>query len=202
MERVGAPIRYAYAAAEFALEEYQTVFARVPGSAEMPSAARPFSHRIVGRLRERGIGIAPIVLHAGVSSLEVGDFPPGAIPVYPEPFEVSSSTVDAILRTRSQGGRVIAVGTTVVRALESATDSCGLRPARGFTRLYLNPDRPIRSIDGLITGFHEAQSTHLALLAAFVGEARTRQAYEVAARDRYLWHEFGDSHLILPDRPR
>jgi len=202
MRRVGVPIRYGYAAAEFPLEEYQTVFARVPGSAEMPSAARPFTTRIVHRLRERGIAFAPIVLHAGVSSLETRDFPPGALPVFPEPFEVSASTVDAILRTRSQGGRVVAVGTTVVRALESATDECGLRPARGFTRIYLSPQRPIRSIDGLITGFHEAQSTHLALLAAFVGEERLRQAYEVAARDGYLWHEFGDSHLLLPSRAR
>ena len=200
MGKVGVPIRYGYAAAEFPLEEYQTVFGRIPGSAEMPSAARPFSHRLLARLRERGIGIAPIVLHAGVSSLETGDFPPGAIPVYPEPFEVPAPTVDAILRARSQGGRVVAVGTTVVRALESATDACGLRPARGFTRLYLNPRRPVRSIDGLITGFHEAQSTHLALLAAFVGEHRLRRAYGVAAREGYLWHEFGDSHLILPDR--
>ena len=201
MRRMGVPIRYGYAAAEFPLEEYQTVFARIPGSAEMPSAGRPFSPRLVARLRERGVGIAPIVLHAGVSSLETGDFPPGAIPVYPEPFEVPASTVDAILRARSRGGRVIAVGTTVVRALESATDACGLRPARGFTRLYLSPRRPIRSIDGLITGFHEASSTHLALLASFVGEHRLRAAYKVAARDGYLWHEFGDSHLILPDRP-
>jgi len=200
MGQVGVPIRYGYAASEFPLEEYQTVFARVPGSAEMPSAARPFSHRLVNRLRERGVGIAPILLHAGVSSLETTDFPPGAVPVYPEPFEVPAATVEAILRTRSRGGRVVAVGTTVVRALESATDSCGLRPTRGFTRLYLRPQSPIRSIDGLITGFHEARSTHLALLEAFVGEARLRQAYQVAARNGYLWHEFGDSHLVLPDR--
>ena len=200
MRRVGVPIRYGYAAAQYPLEEYQTVFARIPGSAEMPSAGRPFSLRLIDRLRERGIGIAPIVLHAGVSSLETGDFPPAAIPVYPEPFEVPAATVDAILRARARGGRVIAVGTTVVRALESATGAGGLRPARGFTRLYLSPQRPVRSIDGLITGFHEARSTHLALLAAFVGENRLRTAYEVAARDGFLWHEFGDSHLILPDR--
>ena len=200
MARVGAPIRYGYAAGPFPLEEYQTVFARVPGSAEMPSAARPFSTAVVEALRQRGVAFAPVLLHAGVSSLEVGDFSPGSVPVYPEPFEVPPTTVEAILRTRSTGGRVIAVGTTVVRALESATDSCGLRPARGFTRLYLSPDHPIRSIDGLITGFHEARSTHLALLSGFVGEARLRRAYEVAARDGFLWHEFGDSHLVIRDR--
>jgi len=197
MNRVGTPIRYGYAAGEYPLEDYQTVFARVPGSAEMPSAARPFSRSLVERLRQNGVAIAPIVLHAGVSSLEMGDFPPGGIPVFPEPFEVPTETVSAILRTRSAGGRVIAAGTTVVRALESATDACGLRPVRGFTRLYLRPERPVRSIDGLITGFHEAQSTHLALLSAFVGMERLRRAYGAAAQDGFLWHEFGDSHLIL-----
>ena len=202
MDRFGAPIRYGYAAAEFPLEDYQTVFARVPGSAEMPSTARPFSRNLVDRLRENGVTVAPILLHAGVSSLEMGDFPPGAIPVFPEPFEVPSETVSAIQRTRSQGGRVIAVGTTVVRALESATDACGLRPVRGFTRLYLRPERPVRSIDGLITGFHEARSTHLALLSAFVGTGRLRRAYEVAAQDGFLWHEFGDGHLIFAETAR
>ena len=200
MQRRGQPIRYGYAAREFPLEAYQTAFARVPGSAEMPSASRPFTSRLVDRLRSAGVEFAPIVLHAGVSSLEFGDFPPGTVPVFPEPFEVPATAVEAVERARSRGGRVVAVGTTVVRALESATDTCGLRPARGFTRVYLSPQRPIRSIDGLLTGFHEAQSTHLALLAGFVGVPRLQRAYEFAARAGFLWHEFGDSHLLLSDR--
>lgn len=201
MRSVGRPIQYGYAAREFPLEDYQTVFGRVPGSAEMPSASRPFTPRLIDRLRASGIRFAPVVLHTGVSSLEFGDFPPWVAPVYPEPFEVPSGTVEAVERTRAEGGRVIAVGTTVVRALESATDACGLRPARGFTRLYLSPERPVRSVDGLLTGFHEARSTHLALLAAFVDLSRLQRAYETAAREGFLWHEFGDSHLILTGRP-
>ncbi len=197
MGSVGAPIRYGYLARDYPLEEYQTVFGRIPGSAEMPSAARPFTARVVARLAAAGVGIAPVTLHAGVSSLEAGDAGPGAVPLYPEPFEVPTGTVDAIRSTRQRGGRVIAVGTTVVRALESATDGCGLRPARGFTRLYLSSDRPSRTVDGLLTGFHEATSTHLALLSSVTGTGRVRRSYRVAVDSGYLGHEFGDSHLIL-----
>lgn len=198
MRSQGQPIRYGYAARAFPLSAYQTAFARVPGSAEMPSAGRPFTGRLLDRLARGGVRVAPVVLHAGVSSLEVGDSGPGSVPVFPEPFEVPAATANTIGDTRASGGRVIAVGTTVVRALESAVDSCGeIREARGFTRLYLNPGRPIRSVDGLLTGFHDARSTHLALLASFFGSERVERAYEVAARTGYLWHEFGDSHLIL-----
>ena len=201
MQRVGEPIRYGYAARNFPLQDYQTVFSRVPGSAEMPSAARPFTARLVAELRAAGVEFAPVVLHAGVSSLETGDFAPGTTPVFPEPFEVPRSTVEAIVRTRSRGGRVIAVGTTVVRALESARDDCGLRAARGFTRVYLSPERPVRSADALLTGFHEARSTHIALLAAFAGMRRVERAYGVAVQAGLLWHEFGDSHLVWAGRP-
>lgn len=197
MTEVGRPIRYGYLARDYPLETYQTVFSRVPGSAEMPSAARPFTPHLVERLRSKGIGVARVVLHAGVSSLEMGDAGPNRVPVFPEPFDVPIETVTAIRRTHERGGRVIAVGTTVVRALESAADDCGLRPARGFTRLYLHPGRPTRTVDGILTGFHEGTSTHLALLGAVVGSGRIERAYRVAAEGRYLWHEFGDSHLIL-----
>jgi S-adenosylmethionine:tRNA ribosyltransferase-isomerase len=197
MEKIGRPIRYGYLAREYPLTEYQTVFARVPGSAEMPSAARPFTRRLVHRLREGGVGIASIVLHAGVSSLEPGDAGPSGAPILPEPYSVSANTVRAIRETRAKGNRVIAVGTTVVRALESASDGCGLRASRGFTRLYLHAARPTRSVDGVITGFHDAASTHLALLASVAGEAGIFAAYQAASESGYLGHEFGDSHLIL-----
>lgn len=197
MAAAGRPIRYGYLSREYPLASYQTVFARVPGSAEMPSAARPFTSGLVGRLLASGVSLARIVLHCGVSSLEPGDAGPFGVPLLPEPFDVPASAVEAIRATRERGGRVIAVGTTVVRALESATDGCGLRPARGFTRLYLHPDRPARTVDGLLSGFHEATSTHLALLASVAGTPRIEQAYRAAASERYLGHEFGDSHLIL-----
>ncbi|HTT15352.1 MAG TPA: S-adenosylmethionine:tRNA ribosyltransferase-isomerase [Thermoplasmata archaeon] len=199
MARSGRPIRYGYLAREYPLGDYQTVFARVPGSAEMPSAARPFSHRLVERLGARGVEFASIVLHAGVSSLETDAVAPGASPVYPEPFEVPESTVRAVRRARARGGRVLAVGTTVVRALESAHDGCGLRATRGFTSLYLRPPRAPRSVDGLLTGFHADRTTHLDLLAAFVDLARLAVSYRHARARAYLWHEFGDSQLILPN---
>jgi S-adenosylmethionine:tRNA ribosyltransferase-isomerase len=197
MARIGRPIRYGYLAREYPLEAYQTVFARVPGSAEMPSAGRPFTRALLDRLAARGVEIAPIVLHAGVSSLEADAIAPGASPVYPEPFEVPRVTVDAIERARAGGHRVVAVGTTVVRALESAVDACGLRATRGFTRLYLHAGRPVRVIDGLVTGFHADRTTHLDLLAALARRERLAAAYRHARAAGYLWHEFGDSHLIL-----
>jgi len=195
----GRPIRYGYLAREYPLEAYQTIFSRVPGSAEMPSAARPFTSALVDRLATAGVPVAPIVLHTGVSSLELDPAHPEEIPVYPEPFEVPRATAELVNRTRATRGRVIAVGTTVVRALESAWDGCAVSAIRGFTRLYLKPGRPVRVVDGLLTGFHEARSSHLELLASFGGAERLAGAYRVAVERGYLWHEFGDSHLLLPN---
>lgn len=198
LEGHGRPIGYGYLREDPPLSAYQTVFSRVPGSAEMPSAGRPFSPRLLERLGARGIGIARLVLHAGVSSLEEGDDVTGAPPILPEPYEVPPAVVEAVARTRQRGGRVIAVGTTVVRALESAHDGCGLRPSRGFTRRYVAPPRPVRGVDGLLTGFHAARTTHLALLAAVAGEGVVERSYGHAVRAGYLWHEFGDVQLLLP----
>ncbi|HEX9709002.1 MAG TPA: S-adenosylmethionine:tRNA ribosyltransferase-isomerase [Candidatus Thermoplasmatota archaeon] len=196
--RRGAPIRYAYLREPLGLEFYQTVFSRVPGSAEMPSAARPFTLAAVRALAARGVRFATVVLHAGVSSLEVEAPLVEAQPLYPEPFEVPAATVAAVSAARAAGRRVVAVGTTVVRALESAHDGKRLRPARGFTRLYVNPYRPARVVDGLLTGFHDPMTSHLAMLYALAGEDLVRSAYAEAVAGRYLWHEFGDSHLVLP----
>ncbi len=196
MTEFGRPIRYGYVSSAYSLETYQTVFARVPGSAEMPSAGRPFTPRGLRALRERGVGLAPLVLHSGVSSLE-GEPDRGEIPpVYPEPFEIPATTADRVNATRKAGHRVIAVGTTVLRALETSWDGCGVVPRRGFTRLTLGPGRPIRSVDGLVSGFHDPRTSHLALLFAFAGADRIRAAYAEAVAAGYLWHEFGDSHLI------
>lgn len=195
--RSGRPIRYGYLAREYPMETYQTIFGRVPGSAEMPSAGRPFTSRLRSALEARGVRFATVLLHTGVSSLELDPERPDEVPVYPEPFEVPASTCAAIAATRRRGGRVIAVGTTVVRALESASDAGELRPARGFTRRYVSPEHPVSSVDGLLTGFHTATSTHLALLAGMFGAGRLERAYSAAVERGYLWHEFGDSHLIL-----
>ncbi|MDE2573313.1 MAG: S-adenosylmethionine:tRNA ribosyltransferase-isomerase, partial [bacterium] len=187
----GRPITYPYVTREWPIEAYQTVYAREPGSAEMPSAGRPFTPELVERLRAMGC-IATLTLHAGVASLERGEEPPE------ERFEVPPETATAIARARARGGRVIAVGTTVVRALESAADARGrIYAARGWTDLVVTPNRPVRTVDALLTGFHEPRSTHLAMLEAIAGVEHVARAYREALAERYLWHEFGDAHLLL-----
>lgn len=194
----GSPVRYGYLDRDYPMDAYQTVFARVPGSAEMPSAARPFTRRVVDRLREKGVRIAPIVLHTGVSSLEVESDELEDQVMYAEPFVVPEETARAVNEARANEGRVIAAGTTVVRALESAWSDGTVRPASGFTRLYIHPGRGVHAVDGLLTGFHDPMASHLAMLYSIAGEEVVRTAYKEAVMAGYLWHEFGDSNLILP----
>ena len=195
--RHGSPIRYSYVQRPWPIESYQTVFGTTPGSAEMPSASRPFTPEIVARLVARGITFAPITLHTGVSSLE-GDEDP-----YPEPFDVPPATARLVNLTRRSGGRVIAVGTTVVRALETAARAAGAAPnlvlsAGGWTEHIVTPEHPLLAVDGLVTGLHEPRSSHLRMLAAFAGLDLLGRCYEAAIDRGYLWHEFGDLHLLLP----
>jgi len=193
LEVHGRPIAYQYVPADWPLSCYQTIFGREPGSAEMPSAGRPFSHRGVTDLVTRGITIAPVLLHTGVSSLEKGE------PPLPERYAVPEATARLVSATRRAGGRVVAVGTTVTRALETAADPDGtVHPAAGWTDLVLGPDRPARIVDGLVTGWHEPGASHLLLLEAVAGRELVSAAYEAARAAGYLWHEFGDSALLLP----
>lgn len=199
MERAGTPIRYGYLEAPYPpLAAYQTLFARKPGSAEMPSAGRPFTPRVVGALRTRGVDLAEVTLHTGVSSHEVETDEVENQPLYAEPFAVPRRTADRVTAARREGRPVVAVGTTVVRALESAWDGDRVRAAAGFTRLMIHPGRPVRTVDGLLTGLHDPLASHLALLYAVAPKELVRAGYEQAVREGYLWHEFGDSQLILP----
>ena len=198
MNRSGKPIQYGYLDHEYGLDHYQTVFSAYPGSAEMPSAAYPFTCRVVDDLKARGVAIASIVLHTGVSSLEVETDIVEQHPLYPEPYWVPKATAGAVNTTRRAGNRVIAVGTTAVRALESAWDGRSVRASSGFSRLYIHPGRPPKVIDGLLTGLHDPSTSHLAMLYALAGPDLIREAYAEAVREGYRWHEFGDSHLILP----
>ena len=189
----GRPIRYGYVPREWPLDAYQTVFATEPGSAEMPSAGRPFTHELVTQLVAKGVAVAPITLHTGVSSLERGEAP------YPERYAVPEATARLVDATRWWGGRVIAVGTTVVRALETVADLDGAVTAgEGWTRLVVTPERGIRAVDGLITGWHEPEASHLRLLEAAAGPDLLERSYAAALEHGYLWHEFGDSQLVLP----
>ncbi|MEX2395140.1 MAG: S-adenosylmethionine:tRNA ribosyltransferase-isomerase [Actinomycetota bacterium] len=200
MNRCGQPIRYAYVDREQPLTAYQTLFARAPGSAEMPSAARPFTKDVVRSLIERGVAIKTIRLHTGVSSLEIETEEVESHTLPPEPFRVPTGTADAVNEAREEGRRVIAVGTTVVRALESAwsADLGRVVPKNGYTRLLVHPGRGVFAVDGLLTGFHDPGASHLAMLYAVAGKDLVRDGYEEAINGGYLWHEFGDSHLLLP----
>ena len=172
------------------------MFGRRPGSAEIPSAGRPFTAELVTRLVAGGVMVAPVTLHTGVSSQEAGEAP------QPERFEVPAPTAAVVNAARAGGGRVIAVGTTVTRALESAVEPAGdgsrLVAARGWTSRVVTPADPPRIVDGLITGWHDPEASHLLLVEAVAGSELTQRAYAAAVEARYLWHEFGDSALLLP----
>jgi S-adenosylmethionine:tRNA ribosyltransferase-isomerase len=179
----GEPIRYRHQPEPRPLADYQTIFAAEPGSAEMPSAGRPFSERVLEALEDRGVEVATIVLHTGVSSLERGERP------YPERFRVPAGTLAAVRAAK----RVIAVGTTVVRALETAAEGV----TEGWTRLVVEPERGVRVVDGILTGWHEPDASHLLMLEAIAGRRLVERSYAAAVADGYRWHEFGDVHLLL-----
>lgn len=189
----GAPIRYGYVRAAWPSSAYQTVYATEPGSAEMPSAGRAFSADLITALVAHGIRFAPLLLHTGVSSLEEHD------PPYAEAYRVPGATARLVNSTCAEGGRVIAVGTTVVRALETVGDRDGtVHSGEGWTDVIITPERGIQTVTGMLTGLHEPRASHLAMLEALAGRAHLRAAYAEALRAGYLWHEFGDLHLILP----
>jgi S-adenosylmethionine:tRNA ribosyltransferase-isomerase len=193
LERYGFPIRYGYVRRRWPASYYQTVYATELGSAEMPSAGRAFTPELITQLVARGVQFAPLLLHTGVASLEDHE------PPYEEFYRVPLETARLVNAARAAGKRVIAVGTTAVRALESVTDAAGsAHPGEGWTRLVITPQRGIRAVDALLTGLHEPRASHLAMLEALAGIEHLRVSYGEALRERYLWHEFGDLHLIMP----
>jgi len=189
----GRPIRYGYVSKPWPLSMYQNVYATEPGSAEMPSAGRPFTPEVMMRLVAKGVAVTPLVLHTGVASLEADELP------YPEPYRVPAATAARVNATRREGGRVIAIGTTVVRALESAVGDDGLaHEADGWTDLVITPERGVAVVDGLLTGWHEPEASHLLMLEAVAGHDLVARSYEAGLAEGYRWHEFGDTHLLLP----
>jgi S-adenosylmethionine:tRNA ribosyltransferase-isomerase len=209
LERHGSPIRYGYVRESWPASYYQTVYATEKGSAEMPSAGRAFTPESITRLVARGIQVAPLILHTGVASLEEDE------PPYEELYRVPPETARLVNTAHAAGRRVVAVGTTVVRALETVTDQQGVtHPGEGWTGLFVTPERGTRAVDAMLTGLHEPRSTHLAMLQALAerkpatpasnrppalaGREHLKVAYAEALREGYLWHEFGDLHLILP----
>lgn len=189
----GFPIRYSYVKQGWPNSYYQTVYATEKGSAEMPSAGRAFTAELITRLVAKGVQIAPLILHTGVASLEAHE------PPYEEFYRVPAETARVINEARAAGRRIIAVGTTVVRTLETVTGADGKTyPGEGWTEVIVTPQRGIRSVNGMLTGLHEPRASHLAMLEALAGRPHLRVAYDEALKERYLWHEFGDLHLMLP----
>ena len=194
--RIGQPVRYNYVSEPWDLDYYQNVFAREPGSVEMPSAGRAFTWRLLFDLRRRGVEMAYVVLHTTLSSYMDDDLD-ARHPASEEEYVVSATAARAVNAARARGSKVIAVGTTVVRALESAVGGDGAQPQHGYTRLRITRDHRLAVVDGLLTGLHEPMASHLDLLTAFLPPDRLQSAYEEAIRMGYLWHEFGDLNLIL-----
>jgi S-adenosylmethionine:tRNA ribosyltransferase-isomerase len=193
LARYGFPIRYNYVKERWPLSFYQTVYATESGSAEMPSAGRPFTSGLMNQLASKGIQIAPLVLHTGVSNLDTHE------PPYKEFYRVPSETARMVNEARASGHRIVAVGTTAIRALETVTNADEKTHAgEGWTCLVITPQRGLRSVDALLTGMHEPDASHLAILEALAGLSHIKIAYEQALREGYLWHEFGDLHLIMP----
>jgi len=193
LARYGFPIRYNYVKEKWPLSFYQTVFATEIGSAEMPSAGRPFTSKLLKRLETKGVQIAPLILHTGVSNLENHE------PPYKEFYRVASETARIVNEARASGHRIVAVGTTAIRALETVTNGAGKTHAgEGWTCLVITPQRGLRAVNALLTGMHEPDASHLAILEALAGRSHIKIAYEQALRKGYLWHEFGDLHLIIP----
>jgi S-adenosylmethionine:tRNA ribosyltransferase-isomerase len=192
LDRHGRPIAYGYLDRRYPLSAYQSAFSTVPGSAEMASAGRPFTDALVTRLVARGIGVAPITLHTGVSSQEAGEGP------QPEWYHVPALTAGMVELTRRLGGRVVATGTTVTRALESAFLGGVVQESWGWTNRVVTPAHPASVVTGLITGWHDAEASHLLLVEAIAGTPLAQAAYDAAVKEGYRWHEFGDSGLFLP----
>jgi len=193
LERHGFPIRYNYVKDKWPLDYYQTVYATEIGSAEMPSAGRPFTSRLLKRLEAKGIKIAPLILHTGVSNIDTHE------PPYKEFYRVTPETSQMVNEARASCHRIVAVGTTAIRALETLTNGDGkVHAGEGWTCLVITPQRGLRAVNALITGMHEPEASHLAILEALAGRSHIKIAYEEALRKGYLWHEFGDLHLILP----
>lgn len=193
LEAHARPIQYEKLDASYPLSYYQSFFSFHPGSAEMPSAGRGFTADLIGRLLKKGVVLAPILLHTGVSSLEENETP------YPEYMEISPVTASMINTAKSQGRRIIAVGTTAIRAIESAVNSKGrVIPYQGNTELFIDDSYTMKVADALLTGFHEPRTSHLNMLQAIAGAEHIERAYQAAIEAGYYWHQFGDLHLILP----
>jgi S-adenosylmethionine:tRNA ribosyltransferase-isomerase len=181
-------------------ERYQTVYARVDGAVASPTAGLHFTPELLAALAARGIPSARVVLHVGPGTFRpVSVEDPARHPMDEEWFEVPADAAGTLRAARAAGGRVVAVGTTAVRALESACDAHGggLEPASGWTRKYILPPYRFQAVDALLTNFHLPRTTLMLLVAAFAGEDLLRRAYAHAVAERYRFYSYGDAMLVV-----
>ena len=189
----GRPIRYGYVRGSWPISTYQNVYATEPGSAEMPSAGRPFTPEVITRLVAKGVGVAPVVLHTGVSSLESHEAP------YAEYYRVDPHTAHLVNDTHRPGrARGRHRHDRRAGARDGADERGHVHPGEGWTETVITPERGVRAVDGLLTGWHEPEASHLDMLEAIAGRDLVETSYAAALAEGYLWHEFGDVHLILP----
>jgi len=193
----GRPVQYAYTARPFALWDVQTVYATRPWAVEAPSAGFALTWDLLLELRRLGVNIASVTHAAGLSS--TGDEALDARLPLAERYEVSEEAVRSVERAKQRGGRIIALGTTVTRALESAAaqGGGGLIPSKGMTELLLGPRTQRRVVDGIVTGVHEAATSHFTLLESFAPRPLLERAHALAEAHGYMSHEFGDAVVIL-----
>jgi S-adenosylmethionine:tRNA ribosyltransferase-isomerase len=194
--KIGLPVRYEHVPQPWSLDRYQNVYANQPGSAEMPSAGRAFTWGHLFDLKKAGIDSVSVVLHTGLSSY-MDDELDSKLPISEEEYIVELEVAEKINNVRLNGGRIIAIGTTVVRTLESSARKGKVVPGHSYTRLRITPRYSLQTVDGLLTGLHEPQASHFDLLQAFLARDKILRAYEEAIARGYLWHEFGDLNLIL-----
>ncbi|WP_246942995.1 S-adenosylmethionine:tRNA ribosyltransferase-isomerase [Bacillus pinisoli] len=195
--KYGEPIRYEYIKDSLPLNDYQTVYSSVPGSVEMPSAGRAFTWDLLNSLQKRGIKLAFVQLHTGLSYYGNDQWPNPTM--HPEYYHVSMEAATIINQAKKSGKRVIAVGTTVVRTLETVANEEGsIQSEEGITSTYIHKHTKLKLVDGLLTGLHEPEASHLDMLGAFINQDQLIRAYQEAINNGYLWHEFGDVNLILP----
>ena len=195
--RAGKPVQYAHVRDALSLFHVQTAWASRPWSFEMPSAGRPLTWSTLSAIRARGVTLARVTHAAGLSS--TGDEALDALLPLDERYAIPEETIDAIARAREGGGRVLAIGTTVVRALEGAfADRGALRAGEGVTSLRIGPGFRPRVVDGLLTGMHEPGTSHARLMAAFAPAALLDRAFGEARERGYVGHELGDSTLVWP----
>ena len=199
-EEIGEPplppyIRRPYGPLPDDRERYQTVFASEPGSIAAPTAGLHLTTELLGRLRERGVGLAEVILHVGPSTFLAGRGGDRAIALEPERYTLPRATVDAVRSTKGRG-RIVAVGTTTTRALESAARA-GWPEGEQQSRLFLKPGSRFAVIDALLTNFHLPGSSLLALVSGFAGVERTRAAYREAVEAGYRFYSYGDAMLVV-----